>query len=154
MAKPDTDPYELALRALSTKERTERELSEWLRERGVEEADRLDVLVRLTESGGLDDERFARGYAEDKRRISGWGDERIREALEARGVARELIDSALGGEGEGEQLERAAALLRDRGIDCSTEPERDRALRLLARRGFPLELAYDAVRLTERAKAN
>jgi regulatory protein len=154
MARPDEDPYELALRALSTKERTERELSEWLRERGVEEADRIDVLARLIEAGGLDDERFARAYAEDKRRISGWGNERIREALEARGVAGELIEAALEGEGDEEQLDRAGALLRERGMDCSDEAERDRALRLLTRRGFPLELAYEAVRLTERAKAN
>jgi hypothetical protein len=35
-------------------------------------------------------------------------------------------------------------------MSCSTERERDRALGLLVRRGYPLELAYDAVRTTER----
>ena len=39
------------------------------------------ALRRLFETGVLDDERFARRYAEDKRDLSGWGPERIREAL-------------------------------------------------------------------------
>ena len=43
--------------------------------------------TRLIEAGALDDERFARRYAEDKRELRGWGPERIREALAARGVA-------------------------------------------------------------------
>jgi SOS response regulatory protein OraA/RecX len=66
-------------------------------------------------------------------------------------VDRAHIEAALGREDESSQLERAIALLGDRGMPCGTERERERAHGLLIRRGYPLELAYEAVRGAERA---
>ncbi len=149
MAKPD-DPYNLALKALSYKERTESELRSWLAEREVAEVEIEEVIALLMEAGAIDDASFARRYAEDKRVLAGWGPDRITAALESRGVARAHIEAALAGEGAEEQLERAVALLGDRGYSCADERERERALGLLVRRGYSLELAYDAVRSIER----
>ena len=143
----------LALQALGHKERTEGELAEWLRDRGVEEAELEDVLVRLLDSGGLDDADFAKQFAEDKRQLKGWGPERIREALEARRVASEHIEAALEADDEDSQLERATLALAERGLTCVSDQERARALGLLARRGFPLEVGYAAVRRIERPAA-
>ena len=50
-----TSPYELALRALSYKERTESELRDWLAEREVEEAEIEEVIALLIEAGAIDD---------------------------------------------------------------------------------------------------
>jgi regulatory protein len=108
------------------------------------------VVALLIEAGAIDDASFARRYAEDKRALAGWGPDRIARALEGRGVARGLIEAALEGDDEGAQLDRAAAVLSERGLACETERERERALGLLVRRGFPLELAYDAVRAASR----
>jgi regulatory protein len=144
------DAYELALKALGYKERTEAELRSWLGERGVEEAEVEEVIVLLGEAGAIDDASFARRYADDKRSLAGWGPDRIARALEGRGVPREHIEAALGGEDQSAQLERATALLIGRGVSCDTERERERALGLLVRRGYPLELAYEAVRAAER----
>jgi regulatory protein len=144
------DAYELALKALSHKERTESELRTWLAERGVEEAEIEEVLALLAEAGAVDDESFASRYAEDKRTLAGWGPNRIAAALAGHGIAREHIDAALAGDDEERQLERAVALLRDRELPCATEEERDRALRLLVRRGYSLEIGYEAVRAAER----
>jgi regulatory protein len=149
MAKP-SDAYDLALKALGYKERTESELRGWLAERGVEETEIAEVIALLAEAGGIDDASFARRYAADKRLLAGWGSDRIARALEGRGVAREEIEAALDGEDEEDQLERATSLLTDRGLSCGTERERERALGLLVRRGYPLELAYEAVRAAER----
>jgi regulatory protein len=140
----------LALKALGYKERTESELRGWLAERGVEEAEIEEVLALLGEAGAIDDASFARRYAADKRLLAGWGPDRIARALEGRGVAREEIEAALDGEDEEDQLERATSLLLDRGMGCGSERERERALGLLVRRGYPLELAYEAVRAAER----
>jgi regulatory protein len=150
MAKPD-DPYELALKALGYKERTESELRGWLAERGVEEAEIAEVIAVLAEAGAIDDANFARRYAADKRLLAGWGPDRIVMALEGRGVGREHIEAALVGDDESSQLERATSLMADRGISCGSERERERALGLLVRRGYPLELAYEAVRAVERS---
>lgn len=147
---PPDDAYELALRALSHKERTESELRGWLAERGVEGGEIEEVIALLAEAGAIDDASFADRYAADKRELAGWGPERIAKALESRGVGRDHIEAALAGDDEGSQLERATALLRDRGMSCASEQERERALGLLVRRGYPLELAYGAVRAAER----
>jgi regulatory protein len=144
------DAYELALRALSYKERTESELRGWLAEREVAEAEIDEVIALLIEAGAIDDASFARRYAEDKRSLAGWGPDRIAKALEGRGVAREQIEAALGLDDEAAQLERAVGLLSDRAMACGSERERERALGLLVRRGYPLELAYEAVRTIER----
>jgi regulatory protein len=145
------DAYKLALNALRYKERTESELRDWLAERGVEEAEIAEMIALLAEAGAIDDASFARRYAEDKRQLAGWGPDRIAKALEARGVDRAHIEAALAGEDESSQLERAIALLGDRGMPCGGERDRERALRLLVRRGYALELAYEAVRGAERA---
>jgi regulatory protein len=116
----------------------------------VEETEVEEVIALLIEAGAIDDASFARRYAEDKRQLAGWGADRISTALAGRGVAVEHIDAALSVEDEDAQLERAVALLGDRGVHCGSERERERALGLLVRRGYPLELAYEAVRRVER----
>ena len=131
------DAYDLALKALGRKERTEAQLAQWLRDRGVEEAELLD------------DQAYAVQYAADKRELRGWGPERIREELRARGVAAHFIEQAAGGEGQEEQVERAVGLLAERELDCESDADRSRALKLLVRRGFSLEVGYAAVRSRE-----
>ena len=147
------DGYELALTALSRKERTEAELAGWLRERGVDEAELADGVARLSDAGALDDAEFARRYAADKRELRGWGPDRIAEALRARGVGDEEISAALRGEDDEAMIGRAVALLEGDGADVADDRSRGRALALLARRGYPLEAAYEAVRRHERAAA-
>ena len=144
------DAYELAVRALSQKERSTSELATWLAQRDVAPADIESVIDRLTSIGELDDERFAFAYAEDKRDLSGWGAERIEAALVDRGLGRSLAERAAA-EPRDAQLERAVDLLTRRGADLGEEPERSRALSFLTRRGYEYELAYDAIRASERA---
>ena len=145
--------FELAVGAIARKERTVAELREWLAARAVE-ADEIEAtLDRLISIGELDDEHFATLYAQDKRELSGWGPDRILSALLDRGVDRALAEAAVGGEDQSEQAERAASLVLDRGHDLEQEAGRGKALAFLARRGYPSEVAYQAVRLAERRAA-
>jgi regulatory protein len=147
------EAFERALEALGRKERTEAELAAWLDARGFE-ADEVEAVIgRLIEADALDDARFARRYAEDKRELRGWGPERIRGALEARGVGAAEIDAALAVDDHSRQVERAVALLRRRSDSLDEEAGRARALAYLTRRGYDYELAYDAVRRCEREAA-
>jgi regulatory protein len=123
-----------------------------LLERSLQEADIEAALAELTEQGYLDDARFARRFAEDRRNLDGWGSERVETTLLASGVDPELIAAALGSREAGDELEAAVTVLRGRlRVAPADERERQRALALLVRRGYELELAYDAVRLFERA---
>jgi regulatory protein len=144
------DAFELAVGAIARKERTVAELRDWLGARGVEAEEAEAALARLIEVGELDDERFAERYAEDKRTLRGWGPERIRDALTARGIDRGLAEAAAAGEGFAQQAERAAGLLLGRGAEVGSDAGRGRAFAYLARRGYDSELAHDAVRMTER----
>ena len=105
--------------------------------------------------GYLDDARYARTFAEDRRALDGWGAERIERRLLALGVDREHIAAALGARAGSDELEAALELLRRRFRDTvpAGERERERALGMLVRKGYELELAYDAVRAFERAAA-
>jgi regulatory protein len=147
------DAFERALEALSCKERTQAELSAWLAARGFPAEEVADALERLIELGELDDARFARRYAEDKRELRGWGPERIREALQARGLAGPEIDAALDSDDRDDQLQRATELLARRGDALGDDAGRSRALAFLTRRGYDYELAYEAVRRCERRAA-
>ena len=67
--------------------------------------------------------------------------------LGRRGVDPEYIAAALAGYGREEELEAAVELLGTRfPSPPSGDRERDRAWRLLVRRGYEPELAYEAVR--------
>jgi len=122
------------------------ELERWLTARGVEDDDVRAVSGHLTESGQLDDHRFAYRFAADKRELAGWGPDRIQSALARRGVAQDLSEAALAEESASEQVERAAASLAERGTPASDDRLRAQALAFLTRRGFDYEIAYEAVR--------
>ena len=153
---PDQSPDEqleralaLAFRELNRRERTCREMREHLVRRGIEARVVEDALRELTAQGYLDDARFARMFAQDKRTLEQWGAERIRRGLLAKGVERELVAAVLADEpsgAEGDELERARALLRRRFPDGSqTHRERERALAVLLRKGYEYELAVEAL---------
>jgi regulatory protein len=142
-----------ALTAIGRKERTDAEMREWLAQREVDPEEVERVMLYLVENLAIDDRRFALGYAEDKRRLSGWGNSRIESALVKRGVPRELIAAALGSDDGESEVDRATRVLIERGGELDGDRARQRALGLLARRGFCAEDAYAAIRRAARAEA-
>jgi regulatory protein len=142
----EANAFEAALGALDRKERTAHELALWLKRRGFAMNEIEAALRRLFETEVLDDERFARGYAQDKRELAGWGPERIREALLERGVPIDTVESVLASDSHGDQLGRAREILIRRARPLKDNAARQRALEYLARRGYGYEIAYEAVR--------
>jgi regulatory protein len=142
---------DLAYRAVARRERTVAELRTVLERRRVE-PDAIEAAVEeLTGSGFLDDARYAVRFAEDKRELAQWGSERIERELTRRGVPAELIAAALCDRTQQAELSSALTLLEQRFRTPPTDDrERDRAWRLLVRRGYAPELAYEAVRELER----
>jgi regulatory protein len=147
------DPLELAYRYLNRRDRTEGEVRKLLAAKGVEDDAAQDAIETLREQGYVDDARYARLFAEDKRALEGWGTERIRGTLALRGIDRELIDAAVQADGgAGSELDRALEDLRRRYPSPPRERrDRDRALAVLLRKGYDTELALDA--LTAHARA-
>ncbi len=145
---------DLAYKAVGSRERTEAELRTFLERKRVEPGAIDDAVGELQAAGFLDDARFALRFAEDKRSLERWGTERIARELHRRGVAPEHVEHALSGWGRQEELEAALELLgRRMPLMPGDDRERDRAWRLLVRRGYEPELAYEAVRAHGRRAA-
>ncbi len=144
------EPLEVALVFLNRRERTVAETRQRLEREEIPTAQIDAVIGSLCEDGLLDDGRYARVFAEDRRNLDGWGAERIRRALGDRGVDRELIDAALAG-GRTPAAHERRALARGRAARRRFPPprtdrrERERALGVLLRKGYGTELALDAL---------
>ncbi len=138
---------DIAWSALNRREHTEAEMLRTLERRRVDPETAGAVVSELVEDRWLDDADYARRFTEDRRLLDGWGSERIERRLRTLGVAEEHVRAAVGQRGAGEELEAALDLLRKRFPDPPADPrERNKALGVLARKGFELELAYDALR--------
>ena len=113
----------------------------------VEPAVADQVVTELIELGYLADASYAERFAADRRRLDGWGSERIARRLRELGVDREHIDAALAAQDPEAEMEAAIELLRRRCPDPpATRADRDRALGILVRRGYAMELAFEALR--------
>jgi regulatory protein len=154
VSEADADPdarlrraLDLAFRYLGRRDRSVAEVRRHLEAKRCEPAAIDAAIGELVAQGYLDDARYAQRFAEDRRTLDGWGSERIAARLATAGVDREDAEAAVAARDREQELETAIAILRRRFPEPpSTDRERDRALGLLVRRGFELELAYDAVR--------
>jgi regulatory protein len=141
----------LAYRAVSQRERTVSEVRTFLERKRVEPVDIADAVIELQEAGVLDDADYARRFAEDKRQLERWGSERIARELQRRGIAPHLIDAALTNRSRDAELGTAVMVLEQRFPEPPQDDrERDRAWSMLVRRGYNVEIAYEAIRLHER----
>lgn len=126
------------------------------REQGVRASEIDAVVEELVGFGYLDDARYARIFAQDKRTLEQWGTERIIRTLRERGIDRDLITAALAAiqdAAEESELERAQTLLRQRfPAGPAQQRDRDRAFGVLVRKGYDSEVASDAVRAWARAR--
>jgi regulatory protein len=145
---------DVAYRYLGHRDRTVAEMRRRLEAEGVQPAVLDEAMAELERRGYLDDARYARRFAEDRRIIDAWGAERIERRLLAVGVDPALISVALDERGAGEELDAALAVLRRRFPRAPSDDRgRERALGVLVRKGYELELAYEAVRAFERDAA-
>ncbi|CAB4903994.1 unannotated protein [freshwater metagenome] len=143
----------LAYRHLTKRDRTVAEVRTHLEKREVDEASIVAALAELREFRYLDDERYAARFVEDKRRLEGWGHLRIEQGLRRTGIDREIVDRAIAEDPlRGDEAELAVAALEARLAGRAPEDDRARqkALRLLATKGYALDVAYAAVRTYER----
>jgi regulatory protein len=140
-----------AYRYLGRRDRTALEVRRHLEGKKVEPSAIDGALHELHVSGYLDDARYAKRFAEDRRELDDWGADRIARRLQAAGVGEEDVAAALDDRGSDGEREAALALLQRRlRVAPSSDRERERALGLLVRKGYELDLAYEVVRAFER----
>lgn len=132
---------------LAKRDRTVREVRRRLEEREVDAASVEEALAELVDAGMLDDAKYAVRFAEDRRNLDSWGASRIQRRLLDVGIAGEHVEAALRmQEGEDEFGAALAALRRRYTEPLPDAQSRERALGYLVRKGYAMEIAYDAIR--------
>ena len=81
----------LCARAEKSQEDARRLMRGW----GLAERDAEGVLAKLVRDRFIDDARYAGAFVREKLRLSGWGEYKIRTALQRKRIDRALIDAAL-----------------------------------------------------------
>ena len=113
--KTPEEAYAALTRLCARAEKSESDALRLMRGWGLAESDAQRVLARLVSDRFIDDARYAGAFVREKFRLSGWGEYKIRTALQRKRIDRALIDAALAeadrpamGERLCRQLERKA----------------------------------------------
>ena len=146
--KHPLDCHERALRLLSVRPRSRRELELRLLRAGFEAAAVSGELERLEAVGLVDDERFAREFTEHQLGVRHAGRRAVISGLVAKGIDRTTVERTLA-EASGDDASRANDLARARASrlrDLPPEKAYARLFAFLVRRGHDAEIARSAAR--------
>ena len=152
--------HDAALRLLSHRPRSEREMRTRLAMRGVAPEVVEEEIERLRRAGLLDDEKFARAWVEDRKRVAPRGRRMLRYELLGRGIDVEAVDLATDGI---DDRATALALARSRARGSALADYETFLAKVggfLRRRGFDYSVSAEAARTvwaeveSERADVN
>ena len=147
---PEARARQVCLRLLTLAPRTRAQLADALRKRGIPDEAADEVLGRFEDVGLIDDAAFARSWVESRHYSRGLAGRALSAELKQRGVAAEeiraAIDEQLGPDAEAS----AARRLIDRRLESTRglppEQRTRRLAGLLARKGYPVGLAFRVIR--------
>ena len=132
--------YERALRYLSRRPHSEKEIANKLSRNRIEISVQDRVLKRLREASLVDDGAFARVWVENRQIFRPRSGRMLRSELRGKGVSKEAIETALEGFDEAEAALTVARKACKRYSDLSEEASNRQLRQFLARRGFSYEL--------------
>ena len=102
-----------------------------------------EVVESLVADTCVSDLRYARAFAREKASLSGWGPVKIRFALSGKGIARQVIDEAIGGIDTEKAAGRLRQLLESKWKTLADDPQgKLKLIKFALSRGYD----YDAVR--------
>ena len=149
--KRRTKSAEQALQALmrqcARSERSSGDALRLMRQWGVADEDARKVLAKLRADRFIDDARYAEAYTRDKLNLSGWGAYKIKTALRAKGVSKDIIDEVVGPMiAETNMAERLEEIMRRRmrTLKYSSAYEaKTKLIRFAASRGYDIDEAIE-----------
>ena len=128
--------YEQALRLISYRPRSERELRIRFVRKGLPEQTQDSAVQRLKAEGLIDDAAFARMWIENRMEFRPRGAWALRSELRSKGISHDQIEIALEDFDESEAARRAAEDGARRYMHLSPDLFRRRLSAYLSRRGF------------------
>lgn len=138
------DQIFLKLSALCARsEHCEQEMTDKMRRWQVPEEAQAAVMRRLVSGRFVDDERYARAFANDKIKYNKWGKRKIEQALFMKRIDGKIIDSVLNDISDDDYLSVLRPLIeaKRRSTTASSDYElRGKLIRFALSRGFTMEL--------------
>jgi regulatory protein len=132
--------YSDALKLLGRRDLSAAGLRERLADRDHSAQDIDDAVIRLIESGVVNDARLARAYARTASQVKGRGRLRVARELQEMGIGRDVIAEAVaevfGDADERAMIDRAIQKKLRGGPKPATVQERARLYQFLMRQGF------------------
>ncbi len=116
----------------------------------VPEEEQAKIMSQLIQYGFIDNERYARAYAEDKMKYNRWGTRKVEMMLRSKGIDDDIISSAIEEvSDDDDQMETLKKLLEEkfRSLRNESDPykKKQKLLRFAISRGFDYSDAMDVV---------
>jgi len=132
--------YNIALRFLKTRERSEKEIRDKLKEKNF--SDRIIdlVLEKLKRLDFVDDRRFAEMFVKDRIKLKPKGKRVLKQELGQKGISDKIIEEVLGENlDEGKEIELAKRVFEKnikRYSNLPPEQQKQKIIKYLLRKGF------------------
>lgn len=144
------------MRECARSERSSGDALRLMKRWGVSDEDAQKVLARLLAERFIDDRRYAEAFVRDKLNLSGWGAYKIKSALRAKGVSKEIIDEVAAQMIEAADMcERLEEIMvrRLRTLKYSSPYDaKTKLIRFAASRGYDLDQAIECATKITRAE--
>ena len=140
-----TTPYDYALKLLTARAYTVRDLRRKLEQKGFTSEESSETVERLISSGLLNDERYAAEFARQRLVVAGASVRRVEQLLAGKGIPRDVAKAAADQVVSEESIDTlvyierfAQKKLRSMG-DLEAAVKRRRLFGFLARKGYNLD---------------
>ena len=130
-------------------ERCVKEVRDKLKTYDIPQKDRDKILDYLLDNRFVNDERFAKSFVRGKVNQSGWGLNKIRFHLLQKGIAKDIIDEALGQTDEDLYRQRLIDILKVKSKTVKAENDYERKRKLAAyamQKGFEASLVWEVLK--------
>lgn len=140
--------YSLALKYLSYRMRSEREIIDYLETKEIEEVYIDEITARLTQEGLLDDLAFSEAYVRTKIETTNKGPNMIKKELIGKGIRPDYIEQALSNysyEKQYEKIEKWVSKKLRSDSRKSLKQQLDSIKQSLVQKGFSFEIITDVL---------
>ena len=130
-------------------ERCVKEVRDKLKTYGLTEEENSKIIDYLLDNRFVNDERFAKIYVQSKSNQNDWGTNKIRFHLIQKGIAKEIIDAALGQTNEDEYRQRLIDILNTKAktVKAQNDFEKKRKLAAYAmQKGYESALVWEVLK--------
>lgn len=115
---------------------------------GLPQAEADEILSKLCHEGYVDDARYARAFARDKSALQGWGNLKIKLALQRKGIAADAVSAALAEIDAPAADNRKEQVLRAKWKALERETDTDKKAARFFRYGLSRGYSYEEIKKT------